>query len=91
MITLPTFDAIRNVPRPHLEQLTLGDNLEQRGWWISDNTMRTLAEMAEVWFNDCCTNDCDGYSNEENCPYGMEYAAACAISQRIREAYKEGK
>lgn len=81
-----TFDAISGVPRPPDAQPFLDETLKQRGWWVSDNTMRTLREMGTIWLNDTCANECDGYSCNEKCPYGEDYATACVIVARIAEA-----
>ena len=88
-LTNPTFDVRYNVPRPEGMQPSLHPSLETRGWWISDNTMRTLAEMATIWFSDICSNECKNCESLSDCPYGETYAQACNIARRIVETVKE--
>ena len=91
MMENATFDAVPNVPRPPSVQSVLDETLEQRGWWISDNTMQTLREMGSIWFNDICADECDGYSCNDKCPYGEAYATACVIIARIKEAVEQAE
>lgn len=83
----PTFDIEANAPRPSKGQAALSPELEQRGWWISDGTMRTLYEMGRLWFADTCSNECDNYEDCDACPYGANYAAGCYMAQCIADAY----
>lgn len=82
------FDVVANVPRPaDRGQGVLDANLGQHGWWISDETIHSLVEMASIWFVDECSNECGEYHRCEDCPYGVEYANGCEMATRISRAY----
>ena len=76
----PTFDIEANVPRPSKGQAALSPELEQRGWWISDETMRTLYEMGRLWFADICANECNDHEDCAACPYSADFAAGCHMA-----------
>ena len=83
------FELLKNVPHPSDEGFAVP--LKPLGWWISDNAVRMMVEMAHDWdVMDAaeCDMECGPDGNAAECPYGEMHGRLCIFADELTRAVK---